>query len=92
MGVIIIESNDKISIFKILNEYKIGEQVWCILYSGETLIITKKEHCMPLYDPIIIKRGEYSYMYSQDDKYETMDTVNFNMLMIQKQIVTISKA
>lgn len=87
-----MESNGKVSIFKILNEYKIGEQVWYILYSGETLIITKPEHCMPLYDPAIIKRGEYSYIYNQDDKYETMDTVDFNMLMIQKQVVTISKA
>jgi hypothetical protein len=83
-------STDKayVSIFMVLNEYKVGEQIWYVLKSGDTLLITKKEHCFPLWK---FKRGEYSYMYNKDDIYETIDTVDFNMLMITKQSVTISK-
>jgi len=83
-----MESNDKISSFKLLSEYKIGKQVWYVLIDADTLIITKKEHCIPVWET----KEWYSLIYHKDNKYETTDTVDFNMLMIQKQVVTISKA
>ena len=55
---------------------------------GHTLIITKKEHCFPVWET----KEWYSLIYHKDNKYETIDEVDFNMLMIQKQVVTISTA
>ena len=82
-----MDGNEKISVFKLLNEYKIGEQVWYVLIDADTLIITKKESCFPVWET----KEWYSLIYNKDDKYETLDTVDVNMLMIQKQQVTISR-
>ena len=84
-----MDSNEKISSFKLLNEYKIGEQIWYILIDADTLIIAKKEHCFPVWET----KEWYSLIYHTEHNIcETMDEVDFNMLMIQKQIVTISRA
>ena len=81
----IINNKEGISMFALLSKCKIQGQMYYMLKAENTLLLTTKEHCIPMIEDLQL----YSYVYKRSDKSKTIFEGAFDTLMITKKDIVV---